>query len=65
MTERLKACTECGTELIWEGDIGICDCGVVHAVLTNVVTGEAQVVKARLGKGACYALRLDLQEPMH
>jgi hypothetical protein len=65
MTERPKACTECETELSWEGDIGICDWGVVHVVLTNVTTGEEQLVKARLGRGGCAALRLDLQESVH
>jgi hypothetical protein len=65
MTERLKVCTECGLELIWEGDVSPCDCGVLYVVLTNVVTGEVQLMKARLGPGGCGALRMDLAEAMH
>jgi hypothetical protein len=65
MTDRLKDCTECETELTWEGDIGLCDCGVVHIRLTNVATGDQQIVKARIGKGACYALSMDLHESVH
>jgi hypothetical protein len=65
MTDRPTACSECETELDWEGDVAFCDCGVVYVVLTNVVTGDVQLVKARLGKAGCFALREDLEEAMH
>jgi hypothetical protein len=65
MTDRPTVCSECGLELIWEGDVAPCDCGVLYVILTMSFTGEVQLMKTRLGPGGCGALRMDLHESMH